>query len=219
MDHRMPMDWTDEKHNLYLKSMEASFVDQLYNSFDLLGCHPQKVNPSDSRPSSQMHCKARVSSGQVLNLLLSLFHVWFPHFIYFWPHIFVLSFQFKVFRSGFWQRMNFERARKQMVKADGSPVLLANPWVQHFRSLSRDEAVALPDIERHGASTSKVVSSRGKMPSSCGLATTSKQFPMYHCRLFQPESIGTDEGTPQEYIFVFSEIFSFLHLHPCMHAY
>jgi hypothetical protein len=29
-------EWTDEKHSLYLKSMEASFVDQLYNSLGAL---------------------------------------------------------------------------------------------------------------------------------------------------------------------------------------
>ncbi|MBA0580632.1 hypothetical protein Gorai_022841 [Gossypium raimondii] len=30
-------EWTDEKHSLYLKSMEASFVNQLYDSWNFLG--------------------------------------------------------------------------------------------------------------------------------------------------------------------------------------
>ncbi|CAE6224069.1 unnamed protein product [Arabidopsis arenosa] len=33
----METEWTNEKHSLYLKSMEASFVDQLYNSLRALG--------------------------------------------------------------------------------------------------------------------------------------------------------------------------------------
>ncbi|CAD5333791.1 unnamed protein product [Arabidopsis thaliana] len=33
----METEWTNEKHSLYLKSMEASFVDQLYNSLGALG--------------------------------------------------------------------------------------------------------------------------------------------------------------------------------------
>ncbi|KAI7731089.1 hypothetical protein M8C21_001268, partial [Ambrosia artemisiifolia] len=35
--------WTDEKHSLYLRSMEASFVDQLYNSLDKLSCQKQNT--------------------------------------------------------------------------------------------------------------------------------------------------------------------------------
>lgn len=159
----MSMEWTDEKHSLYLKSMEASFVDQLYNSFGLLGWHSQKENPSDSKPSLQMLCKTRNSSGQ-----------------------------FKVLRGGFWQKINFERARKQMVKADGSHVLLANPWIQHFRSVCRDETVVLPAPQENGSSTRKAVPSRGKKASPCGLATTSKQFPMYHCHLRQRDSLSTN---------------------------
>lgn len=43
-------DWTDEKHSLYLKSMEASFVNELY----------------DNR---QKHLNTRNPSGQVPNYL------------------------------------------------------------------------------------------------------------------------------------------------------
>ncbi|KAJ6730086.1 COLD REGULATED PROTEIN 27 [Salix viminalis] len=38
----MSSEWTNEKHSLYLKSMEASFVNQLYNSIDILGWPSQK---------------------------------------------------------------------------------------------------------------------------------------------------------------------------------
>lgn len=36
------IEWTNEKHSIYLKSMEASFIDQLYNSKDLFSwCPPE----------------------------------------------------------------------------------------------------------------------------------------------------------------------------------
>ncbi|KVI06643.1 uncharacterized protein LOC112509870 [Cynara cardunculus var. scolymus] len=41
-------EWTNEKHSLYLKSIEASFVDQLYNSLDIQSCHTQKTCSSDA---------------------------------------------------------------------------------------------------------------------------------------------------------------------------
>ncbi|GMJ02615.1 hypothetical protein HRI_003930600 [Hibiscus trionum] len=49
-------EWTDEKHNLYLKSMETSFVDRLYDSMDFPGCKSQK-----ERFPGSTHC---TSSGQ-----------------------------------------------------------------------------------------------------------------------------------------------------------
>ncbi|KAL8166021.1 hypothetical protein V2J09_007520 [Rumex salicifolius] len=42
--------WTDEKHSLYLKSMEASFVDQLYNLKDLFS------PAGSSQFKVQQHC-------------------------------------------------------------------------------------------------------------------------------------------------------------------
>ncbi|KDO84161.1 hypothetical protein CISIN_1g026015mg [Citrus sinensis] len=48
-------EWTDEKHSLYLKSMEASFVNQLYSAADI----PAR---SDVTSSRKMHC---ATSGQL----------------------------------------------------------------------------------------------------------------------------------------------------------
>ncbi|KAI4316701.1 hypothetical protein L6164_024656 [Bauhinia variegata] len=42
-------DWTDEKHSLYLKFMEASFVDQLYDSKEMLGWR----SPNSTTSSAQ----------------------------------------------------------------------------------------------------------------------------------------------------------------------
>ncbi|KAK4745680.1 hypothetical protein SAY87_011992 [Trapa incisa] len=55
----MPMEWTDEKHSLYLKSIEASFVNQLYDSLD---CHQQhRQSPSSSKTLFKPNCSP---SGQ-----------------------------------------------------------------------------------------------------------------------------------------------------------
>ncbi|XVE70078.1 hypothetical protein DITRI_Ditri10aG0043000 [Diplodiscus trichospermus] len=49
-------EWTDEKHSLFLKSMEASFVNQLYDSTDFHGWGKENLPGSKSS-----HC---TSSGQ-----------------------------------------------------------------------------------------------------------------------------------------------------------
>ncbi|XP_031267232.1 cold-regulated protein 27 isoform X1 [Pistacia vera] len=57
----MSTEWTDEKHSLYLKSMETSFVNQLYNSTHFLDWRSDKNNVSDIISTSQIQ---RTSSGQ-----------------------------------------------------------------------------------------------------------------------------------------------------------
>lgn len=61
-------EWTDEKHSLYLKSMEASFVNKLYDSSELLGF----CRLSDPTNSRKKHFTARSPSGQVPTYLFSL---------------------------------------------------------------------------------------------------------------------------------------------------
>ncbi|XP_059454040.1 cold-regulated protein 27 isoform X2 [Corylus avellana] len=53
-------EWTDEKHSLYLKSMETSFVNQLYESMDLLGF----CRLSDPTFSRKKHFSTLTPSGQ-----------------------------------------------------------------------------------------------------------------------------------------------------------
>ncbi|XP_040950874.1 cold-regulated protein 27 [Gossypium hirsutum] len=53
-------EWTDEKHSLYLKSMEASFVNQLYDSMSFLDCNSKEKSPG-SKSSRKTRC---ISSGQ-----------------------------------------------------------------------------------------------------------------------------------------------------------
>ncbi|KAL2894610.1 UDP-N-acetylenolpyruvoylglucosamine reductase [Bienertia sinuspersici] len=44
-------EWTDEKHSLYLKSIENSFVNQLYSSMESSGLYSQMNCPSDMKSS------------------------------------------------------------------------------------------------------------------------------------------------------------------------
>ncbi|KAL0644597.1 hypothetical protein Bca4012_042887 [Brassica carinata] len=60
----MPTEWTDEKHSLYLKSMEASFVDQLYSS---LGSNLSKENVG-GKPSDEQFKILRDGFWQKMNV-------------------------------------------------------------------------------------------------------------------------------------------------------
>ncbi|KAE8683625.1 Cold regulated protein 27, putative isoform 4 [Hibiscus syriacus] len=98
-------EWTDEKHTLYLKSMEASFINQLYDSMSSLGWNSgwnSKEKLPGSKSSRKTYC---ISSGQ-----------------------------FKVLRGGCWKKINFESPGFQLNKRDGSHSFVASPWIQHFRS-------------------------------------------------------------------------------------
>ncbi|KAG8377609.1 hypothetical protein BUALT_Bualt08G0050800 [Buddleja alternifolia] len=53
-----PTEWTDAKHSLFLKTMEATFVDQLYKSLDLF----HKNCPSESKSSKNNQTTIRTSS-------------------------------------------------------------------------------------------------------------------------------------------------------------
>ncbi|KAJ8538075.1 hypothetical protein K7X08_014615 [Anisodus acutangulus] len=60
------MEWTDEKHSMYLKSMEASFVNHLYGSLDVVGLsrpkssRPRHVNPSGQYKLFQDGCWTKI---------------------------------------------------------------------------------------------------------------------------------------------------------------
>lgn len=57
----MSCKWTDEKHSLYLKSMEASFVNQLYNSMDVFGWQSHEQHQSNPRSTNNVDVHNRTS--------------------------------------------------------------------------------------------------------------------------------------------------------------
>uniref|UniRef100_A0A2P2KP92 Uncharacterized protein LOC105129510 isoform X5 n=1 Tax=Rhizophora mucronata TaxID=61149 RepID=A0A2P2KP92_RHIMU len=113
----MSTEWTDEKHSLYLKSMEASFVDQLYNSMDLLAWKSKK-QVLDPKMTQHVNCDSCTSSGQ-----------------------------FKVLRYGGWQKIHFRRPESQRNVGNESLGLLSSPWIQHFISARKPQVAPSSTIQ------------------------------------------------------------------------
>uniref|UniRef100_A0A2P2K4N2 Uncharacterized protein LOC105129510 isoform X4 n=1 Tax=Rhizophora mucronata TaxID=61149 RepID=A0A2P2K4N2_RHIMU len=136
----MSTEWTDEKHRLYLKSMEASFVDQLYNSMDLLGWNSQKEisDPKFLKHVNRDSCTS--SSGQ-----------------------------FKVLRQGVWQKVYLQnRPELQRDVAMETPGLLSSPWIQRFVSASKPQVVPSSTTREAASTQTQVINRRGKKTTSCG---------------------------------------------------
>ncbi|KAJ9567057.1 hypothetical protein OSB04_003023 [Centaurea solstitialis] len=113
-------EWTDEKHSLYLKSMEASFVDQLYNSFNTRNLQTQNQCSSESLSSRSIHASTRYPSGQ-----------------------------FKVQQHGLWSRIDFERENVVLRETETPHISSGNQWIQHFTNGSRHEgAQTFPPQEK-----------------------------------------------------------------------
>ncbi|KAK1422212.1 hypothetical protein QVD17_25173 [Tagetes erecta] len=110
--------WTNEKHSLYLKSIEASFVDQLYHSLDMQSCQTQSTNSSDAISTwKNHHDDVHNSSGK-----------------------------FKVLQRGRWSKKSFKKQDSHVKDADIPHFSPGNPWIQHFRngSLKRLGSTAIP---------------------------------------------------------------------------
>lgn len=74
MTDSLPSDWTDEKHHLFLESMEASFVSQMFDTEHSVGSCPRKENSSRTKLLGQSQSASHVHShfGQVQCRLLFL---------------------------------------------------------------------------------------------------------------------------------------------------
>lgn len=166
-------EWTDEKHRLYLESIETSFVNQLHNSSDLLGWRQQKGNLSNIKSARQARCNPRVPSGQ-----------------------------FKVLRRGCWQKVNFERHGFQVNKEDESLGFLASPWIRHF-SPANPQVLASASLEGISELRSQALAStvRKEMSSNPRSATSSKHFHVYHFSLRDQDLIdSTKEVSDQNFV-------------------
>lgn len=173
--HSISTDWTDEKHSLYLKSMEASFVNELYNSFDLLGWRSQREHSSDQIFSGKKHASSCSSSGR-----------------------------FKVLQSGCWGNIKFERHESQVEKAEGSGLILADPWIRHFRSSHRKHFVSSSTLQEKTAFGSLAVHVSGKMAlTSTALAANLERPPASHshlCHYDDPVDSSNTEVTDQNFV-------------------
>ncbi|KAJ8763276.1 hypothetical protein K2173_026177 [Erythroxylum novogranatense] len=166
----MSTEWTDEKHSLYIESMETSFVNQLYHSVDLVGGRLQK-EASEPKSSRQVHFGNRDRSGQ-----------------------------FKVLRHGCWQKIYFQKTKSQQNVAEASYGLLASPWIQHFMSVSQPQAVGSPVLQDISASKSPDFSLSGKKAMSCGSAEYLRPSHQSHSFSCQHELVnGNTEMSDQNF--------------------
>ncbi|KAL5982468.1 hypothetical protein ACLOJK_016540 [Asimina triloba] len=106
----MSTEWTDEKHSMYLNSMEASFVKQLYcDKYQLMDLHGSRSRKRLLNQNSlQSNASTHSSSGQ-----------------------------FKVLRGGCWEKLYIGTDETQLGNENEYQHLLGNPWIDHFRSTSR----------------------------------------------------------------------------------
>lgn len=148
----MYTEWTNEKHSMYLKSMEATFVNQLYSSRNSNSQKNEEL--SVMRSSRQTHHD---------------------------PYSTTPSGQFKVLRGGNWKKINFERPGYRVNRVNqGNHGLGASPWIQHFRSGSRVHVLASQSIQDNASSGNQTMDSDGKPANVSGSASNSKQFHSCH---------------------------------------
>ncbi|XP_022638265.1 uncharacterized protein LOC106763765 isoform X2 [Vigna radiata var. radiata] len=131
IESTMAAEWTDEKHSMYIKSIEASFVNQLYDSKQM----------RTSFPCKGTSCDPATTSGQ-----------------------------FKVLRGGCWQKINFERVNPQTSRINHCHDLTENPWIQHYRSSSKQRSTVAPSLQESVSTSSKVadLGQRKGIPSGSG---------------------------------------------------
>ncbi|KAJ0818811.1 putative cold-regulated protein [Helianthus annuus] len=134
--------WTNEKHSLYLKSIEALFVDQLYNSLDMQTYSSDEISTGKNKPDT---C---IASGQVYDLMKPIYT---PHqklFLFVSNVRIQLICQFKVLQRGCWSKKCFKREQSHLKDADRPQVSPSNHWIQHFTngSLKRQTSTSTQDF-------------------------------------------------------------------------
>lgn len=125
-------------------------------------------------------------------------------------HIFTIFccilFQFKVLQSGCWGNIKFERHESQLEKAEGSGLILADPWIRHFRSSRKKHFVSSSTLQEKTAFGSLAVHVSGKMAlTSTALAANLERPPAYHSRLchYDDPVDSSNTGSSQQYAGVF----------------
>ncbi|MQL93496.1 hypothetical protein Taro_026134 [Colocasia esculenta] len=176
MAESVPTEWTDEKHSLYLNSMEESFVNQLYNhefcSNNLLGWTP-RISKEADLPVSQI-----------------------PHFC---------SAQFKVLHGGCWGEVEFERPQTRADIHKESRLLSRSPWIRRFMSTSNDKRLELSSAEHLGgyaADSAEIHIARQRHDDAeCREATNMNQLHACCTHLCHLDFVGTNrEVSDQNFV-------------------
>ncbi|KAL2477261.1 uncharacterized protein Fot_46275 [Forsythia ovata] len=137
--------WTNEKHNLYLKNLEVSFVKQLNQSMDFLAqCTEQ--NKSENRVSQKQ-------SSSVHNA----------------------SEQFSILWHGCCQKINYERGQPLLHTSTDSHDTLKSPWIYCSRQMRKQCPLPSADIQESLKLQNADKHTIRKRVSSQGLATYSQR--------------------------------------------
>lgn len=168
-------EWTEEKHSLYINSMEASFVEQLHNHeyclWDLHSWLSRKyklLDPSSSQPNPSHH----FSSG-------------------------------KVPQRGHQEKLNYERSLMQLEIGSASSLFLENPLTQDYKSASKakEREVTIMSIQEHAERVGGAVHIgewKYRMLGH-GRITSSKQLPHFSA-MYSQDSVGSNtEATDQNF--------------------
>lgn len=172
--------WTDEKHSLYLNSMEASFVEQMHN------CEDHKMNFHNLLPRK----------GRVLE----------PNTKHSNRKGHLPSSQFKVLRRGYWERINFGRVQTPLNICNESHLLFANPWILHFRPVSTAEELQemhSSNLQQDGLLSSNTNCLHRKKPGTvtCGVAANSDHSPHYYSDNYHQDSFDCNtEVSDQNFV-------------------
>ncbi|KAK9285302.1 hypothetical protein L1049_024493 [Liquidambar formosana] len=168
VDEPKSTEWTNEKHCLYLKFMEATFVKQLYNqknsAMDLLGWHSGEfVLPyKNLLPYKNSLSGNHNSSGQ-----------------------------FKVLRDGCWQ--NSERDQHKLSTSGKSDVVLESRWIRCIKSPLKRQEITSPQRKEKGALSTKSMHFTQWRRHRNGLVAISKQPLASHTLLCCQDSVASSE--------------------------
>ncbi|XP_062176554.1 cold-regulated protein 27 isoform X2 [Alnus glutinosa] len=131
-------EWTDQKHSLYLDSLEASFVTELQRSMRLRGlCSQDNVRGTYS--PEEPRTKTRKSSDE-----------------------------FMVLRDGCWQKINFERKDNLLDSTADSHVVLGSPWIRHFTSSGKQRTERSLYVQEDGVLFHEGTHLKGNLTSASG---------------------------------------------------
>ncbi|CAL9046541.1 unnamed protein product, partial [Musa banksii] len=134
--------WTDEKHTLFLNSIEASFVNELYNEHYHSKAFQGWLSRTKEHKGSTGPSENDMKYGQ-----------------------------FKVLRKGCWKNLRFEMDNNHAAIENGSFPLHTNPWVQHFRSPYNMKKKHLKSSDRDDDTEFNRICHQDSIDSSTGISS------------------------------------------------
>ncbi|KAH9316020.1 hypothetical protein KI387_024647, partial [Taxus chinensis] len=155
MEESLDTAWTDEKHSSYLNSIEASFVEQMYEkkyrALDICGHTPKQNDSSDT------DCTESRPNFPSIN-------------------------KFKILQKGHWQKLNYNRAWHLGISTPRA--VMASPWIRHFIPAPNFKGYEVPSQTVHECRGEHGIAAAGgpqinalESKQSCHTRTVHEAFP------------------------------------------